>query len=76
MVGENIDFKNTNLVKASFRKAKLKNCSFSGADLSQCNFQDAELENCDFSGAIIADTKWIDGKLVQSCEDLARYGTK
>jgi uncharacterized protein YjbI with pentapeptide repeats len=74
--GENIDFKNTKLVKASFRKAKLKNCSFSGADLSQCNFQDAELENCDFSGAVIADTKWIDGELVQSCEDLVMYGTK
>ena len=76
VVAENIDFRNAILMKASFRKAKLKNCSFSGADLSQCNFQDAELENCDFSGAVIADTKWIDGKLVQSCEDLARYGTK
>ena len=76
VVAENVDFKNAILVKALFRKAKLKNCSFSGADLSQCNFQDAELENCDFSGAVIADTKWIDGKLVQSCEDLARYGTK
>ena len=76
VVAENIDFNNAILMKASFRKAKLKNCSFSGSDLSQCNFQDAELENCDFSGAVIADTKWIDGKLVQSCEDLARYGTK
>lgn len=76
VVADKINFKNANLTSASFRKAKLKNCIFSGADLSQCNFQDAELENCDFSGAVIADTKWIDGKLVQSCEDLARYGTK
>jgi len=76
VVAENVDFKNANLEKASFRKAKLKNCSFSGTELSQCNFQDAELENCDFSGAVIADTKWIDGKLVQNCEDLAMYGTK
>ena len=76
VVADKINFQNANLTSASFRKAKLKNCSFSGADLSQCNFQDAELENCDFSGAVIADTKWIDGKLVQSCEDLARYGTK
>ena len=76
VVADKINFQNANLTSASFRKAKLKNCSFSGADLSQCNFQDAEVENCDFSGAVIADTKWIDGKLVQSCEDLARYGTK
>ena len=76
VVADKINFQNANLTSASFRKAKLKNCSFSGAELSQCNFQDAELENCDFSGAVIADTKWIDGKLVQSCEDLARYGTK
>jgi uncharacterized protein YjbI with pentapeptide repeats len=76
VVADKINFQNANLTSASFRKAKLKNCIFSGADLSQCNFQDAELENCDFSGAVIADTKWINGKLVQSCEDLARYGTK
>lgn len=76
VVAENIDFKNANLERASFRKAKLKNCSFSGAELLQCNFQDAELENCDFSGAVIADTRWTNGKLVQSCEDLAIYGTK
>lgn len=76
VVAENIDFKNAILVKTSFRKAKLKNCSFSESDLSLCNFQGAELENCDFSGAVIADTKWTNGKLVQSCEELAMYGTK
>jgi uncharacterized protein YjbI with pentapeptide repeats len=76
VVADKINFKNANLTRASFRKAKLKNCSFSGADLSQCNFQDAEFENCDFSWAVIADTKSIGGKLVQSCEDLFRYGTK
>jgi uncharacterized protein YjbI with pentapeptide repeats len=76
VVADKINFQNANLTSASFRKAKLKNCSFSGADLSQCNFQDAEFENCDFSGAVIADTKSIGGKLVQSCEELVRYGTK
>ena len=76
VVADKINFQSANLTSASFRKARLKNCCFSGTDLSQCNFQDAELENCDFSGAVIADTKWIDGKLVQSCEDLAKYGTK
>jgi uncharacterized protein YjbI with pentapeptide repeats len=75
VVAENIDFTNSNLVESSFNKAVLRNCSFKGADLSRCNFQDAKFENCDFSGAVIADTKWINGKLVQSCEELVSYGT-
>lgn len=72
---ENVDFKNANLSECSFRKAILRNCCFSGADLSRCNFQNAKFENCDFSGAIVADTKGTDGKLVESCGDLSRYGT-
>lgn len=76
VVADKIDFKNANLANASFRKAKLKNCSFAGSDLSHCNFEDAKIENCDFSGAVFADTKWIDGQIVQSCDDVARYGTK
>jgi uncharacterized protein YjbI with pentapeptide repeats len=76
VVADKIDFKNANLANASFRKAKLKSCSFAGSDLSHCNFEDAKIENCDFSGAVFADTKWIDGQIVQSCDDVARYGTK
>jgi len=72
---ENVDFKNANLSECSFRKAILRNCCFSGADLSRCNFQDAKFENCEFSTAIVADTRGVDGKLVQSCSDMARYGT-
>jgi uncharacterized protein YjbI with pentapeptide repeats len=72
---ENVDFKNANLSECSFRKAILRNCFFSGADLSRCNFQDAKFENCEFSTAIVADTIGVDGKLVQSCSDMARYGT-
>jgi uncharacterized protein YjbI with pentapeptide repeats len=75
IVAENVTFNNANLVEGSFNKAVLRNCGFNGADLSRCNFQDAKFENCDFSGAIIADTKGIDGMLVQSCEELVSYGT-
>lgn len=53
-------------VGSVFVNAEISNCSFDFADLTGASFLNSELSAVSFRKAIFAETKWIDGRLINS----------
>lgn len=53
-------------VGSVFVNAKISNCSFEFADLTGASFLNSELSAVSFRKATFAETKWIDGRLINS----------
>ena len=55
-----------NAVGTIFDDATISNCSFEFADLTEASFLNTKLEDVSFRKAIFGNTKWVDGRLINS----------